>query len=487
MCKLAYRSILFCVILLTSFSGPLWAQWDNIVVDTITNTHLQKQTALQSLDLDSYGYAHLVWRQAINSGGHRIFYATNSELELWNSPEEIIDSTQPSFSPALAYSNYHQNPYVVYMYNSEIMLAYKQQFSWHYDQVTFNSQLDESPTISIANNGIIHLAWITDDTTSGEFKIAYANGEPGDWDTQILADSYLGPYGTGASPYIGINSEGKAHIIYRGGDYDYYHIHYAWNDSAGSTNWQYEIIPSGNVNDFACCLGLDSDDNLHIAISGNDGWGFPSRVFYILKPSDGPWQVPELASESYSAIRPSLDVDIAGNPHIVWMEVSGNLYTGNILYSYKDVDNYWFVADVIGSDHCNPSFKIDQNGVGHIGLNLGGISADFDICHVYGDIATSIENQNSDKPLTHLYYLMQNYPNPFNALTVISYDLPKPSVIAIDIYDILGRKVSRLFEGIQPAGSHSVIWRADGFSSGLYFYKLQAGDYIESKKMLLLK
>ena len=83
--------------------------------------------------------------------------------------------------------------------------------------------------------------------------------------------------------------------------------------------------------------------------------------------------------------------------------------------------------------------------------------------------------------------LSQNYPNPFNASTTISYDLPKPTAITIDIYNILGRKVSRLFEGIKPTGSHSIIWRADGFSSGVYFYRLTAGDYIESQQMMLLK
>jgi parallel beta-helix repeat protein len=83
--------------------------------------------------------------------------------------------------------------------------------------------------------------------------------------------------------------------------------------------------------------------------------------------------------------------------------------------------------------------------------------------------------------------LSQNYPNPFNALTVIKYDLPKQSQVTIEIYDILGRKVSTLIDKQQPAGYHQAIWRADDFASGMYFYKLQAGDFNETKKMLLLK
>jgi len=83
--------------------------------------------------------------------------------------------------------------------------------------------------------------------------------------------------------------------------------------------------------------------------------------------------------------------------------------------------------------------------------------------------------------------LLQNHPNPFNAATTISYDLPKPSTVTLDIHDILGRNVETLINQYQPAGYHQVIWKADDFSSGVYFYKLQAGDYIETKKMVLLK
>ena len=108
-----------------------------------------------------------------------------------------------------------------------------------------------------------------------------------------------------------------------------------------------------------------------------------------------------------------------------------------------------------------------------------------DIGALYFDQMVNIDDIVSNLP--KYFNLSQNYPNPFNASTVLSYDLPKRSAVAIDIYDILGRKVARLFEGVSPAGSHSVIWHADSFSSGVYFYKIQAEDYLETKKMVLLK
>jgi len=85
------------------------------------------------------------------------------------------------------------------------------------------------------------------------------------------------------------------------------------------------------------------------------------------------------------------------------------------------------------------------------------------------------------------FALSQNYPNPFNSSTNINYTLPHQSEVAIDIYDILGRKVQALVNKEQQAGSHQAVWNADDFTSGVYFYKLTAGDFAESKKMILIK
>jgi hypothetical protein len=83
--------------------------------------------------------------------------------------------------------------------------------------------------------------------------------------------------------------------------------------------------------------------------------------------------------------------------------------------------------------------------------------------------------------------LSQNYPNPFNAATKIQYALPVQSQVNLDIYNILGQHVINLVDDIQPAGRHSIIWDANGYSSGTYFVRLKTNDRTESMKMLLLK
>jgi hypothetical protein len=83
--------------------------------------------------------------------------------------------------------------------------------------------------------------------------------------------------------------------------------------------------------------------------------------------------------------------------------------------------------------------------------------------------------------------LYQNYPNPFNPSTTIEFDLPKTSEVTLKIFNILGEEVATLVSNRLSAGSYSYEWDASNLASGVYLYKLQAGDYVEKRKMILLK
>jgi len=85
------------------------------------------------------------------------------------------------------------------------------------------------------------------------------------------------------------------------------------------------------------------------------------------------------------------------------------------------------------------------------------------------------------------FALLQNYPNPFNPNTTIYYGLPEESSVELKIYDILGNQIMKYVEDQQAAGYHKINFDASGFISGIYFYQLQAGDFVETKKMILMK
>lgn len=85
------------------------------------------------------------------------------------------------------------------------------------------------------------------------------------------------------------------------------------------------------------------------------------------------------------------------------------------------------------------------------------------------------------------YSLFQNYPNPFNPTTVISYQLPVSSDVTLKVHDVLGNEIAILINEYKPVGSYEVDFNATGLPSGTYFYQLQAGSFVETKKMILLR
>ena len=93
-----------------------------------------------------------------------------------------------------------------------------------------------------------------------------------------------------------------------------------------------------------------------------------------------------------------------------------------------------------------------------------------------------------ESPKTIGYFsLSQNHPNPFNPSTVINYEIPKASIVRLKVYDVLGREVATLVNEEKPAGRYNVTFDASKYSSGIYFYRITAGDFSQIKKMVLLK
>jgi len=135
------------------------------------------------------------------------------------------------------------------------------------------------------------------------------------------------------------------------------------------------------------------------------------------------------------------------------------------------------------------AIDVGYDGIAYAGTYIQGI---------FRSIST-ISNFENENLLNHPleFDLLQNYPNPFNPSTTIKYQLPEMSFVVIKVFDILGREVTTLVNEEKPAGSYEVQFTANGLSSGIsarggyasgiYFYQLKAGDYNETKKMILLK
>ena len=141
----------------------------------------------------------------------------------------------------------------------------------------------------------------------------------------------------------------------------------------------------------------------------------------------------------------------------------------------------------IGNDQVNP--MIVSNG------NLGAIVVwqdyrsgnNFDVYEVGFNTSGFIAIENIGTIIPDEFTLSQNYPNPFNPATKIRFALPNSSFAKLIVYDMLGREIETLVNQQLNAGTYEVDWSADKFSSGVYFYRLEAGDFVSDKKMVLIK
>ena len=183
---------------------------------------------------------------------------------------------------------------------------------------------------------------------------------------------------------------------------------------------------------------------------------------------------------------------------------SGNEVTVNFISTNRQAMNFGLTSSVqcIGQIQFRSTYYVYDSiytalGIGIYLQRIGPASGIYTLSHLtgilinsqfYGDSVgvTAIKNGLNSLPMS--IKLNQNFPNPFNPTTTISFVLPSSkSDISLKVYDMLGREVAVLFEGRIGSGEHSYRWDATGYPSGMYIYRLYAGNFFDSKKLVLLK
>ncbi len=206
------------------------------------------------------------------------------------------------------------------------------------------------------------------------------------------------------------------------------------------------------------------------------------------------------------------DFLLFGIPDSIYLDVRSDGRNHRLYYRLSDADSAYFRAS--GKKYLNDSTKFNlinapMTGLSPLsfvanvtyplilhrieiqlaGTNVQGVSTSGTIYIdnlrlIYPPVATDV----AEAPVLPVFFrLEQNYPNPFNPSTTIRYQLPSGSLVVLKVFDLLGREVETLVNERQGPGAHSVNFTAHNLTSGVYFYRLEAGTYRETKKLLLIK
>ena len=199
-----------------------------------------------------------------------------------------------------------------------------------------------------------------------------------------------------------------------------------------------------------------------------------SNIYYVVTKSD-----PESALSNTDAVNFKAELVNALTNQVV-----GTF--DNITYNKSNLEKY-----------ASLDYQVDCSGItpGDYYLRLVtnvNTDADFALANIINDNTTlakknfnKVNFTGSEIPIT--YDLAQNFPNPFNPSTIIRYQIPQDGIVTLKIYDILGAEVKTLVNEQKAAGKYEINFNASNFASGVYIYKIQAGSFTSSKKMLLIK
>lgn len=259
--------------------------------------------------------------------------------------------------------------------------------------------------------------------------------------------------------------------------------------SNGAQLWIQKYSGPGNLNDQAYSLALDQAGNVIITGSCID---LQNNMNYVTVKynSNGiqQWAQSYMGSGNGNDIAYDIDVDIYGNAY-----VTGNITVTGASFDYATVKynssgvQQW-VQTYNGPGNGNDiarSIAVDVFGNVYVTGQSTGSGTNYDYSTIKYSQPIAINQISSEVPKG--FSLNQNYPNPFNPVTYIEFSITMPSNVKLAVYDMTGREINVLVNQNLNAGVYKADWDAAGYSSGVYFYRITAGNYTEVKKMMLVK
>jgi hypothetical protein len=236
---------------------------------------------------------------------------------------------------------------------------------------------------------------------------------------------------------------------------------------------------STNENAFA----FDQFDSAYIVFRYLPGGAGATQMHYIKGIAGQYTPAVQLPTNTGVSLMYAIDI---GNNQTEYIAYKQAAYYQSLGFMYNDGSGFHDISptdyDKYGFMSAGPQwFTLDKdNNMAYFVYTTGKIYM------VTIDLNT-ISAVNTQKELSREFRLSQNYPNPFNPTTTIKYSLRNPSNVILKIYNLSGQEIETLINEFHTTGDHEITWQPQGLSSGIYFYKLQAGKFSDTKKLILQK
>jgi hypothetical protein len=252
-----------------------------------------------------------------------------------------------------------------------------------------------------------------------------------------------------------------------------------WYENDGNENFTPHTITTGTDAQSVYAVDVDGDGDTDVLSASNDD----DKIAWY--ENDG--------NENFTPHTITTGADGASSVYAVDVDGDGDIDV--LSASWEDDKIAWYENDgnenftphtiTTSADAAGSVYAVDVDGDGDMDV-LSASRDDNKITWYENLLIVGIDDNNFlDVPVQ--FRLYNNYPNPFNPTTTISFSIPELSLVTLKVYDVLGNEIITLVNEEKPTGSYEVEFDAKELVSGIYFYKLQTGDYTNTKKMILFK
>jgi hypothetical protein len=489
-----YHCLLFSVKTILLYSAficflltapPVQAQWESDVrlTDNSAESYVSRGNAW-SIAADA-NTIHAVWWDN-RDGNYEIYTKRSTDGgTVWGADTRLTNNSAVSGSSSIRASG--GIVHVVFNDNRTGMwpLYYKRStdngVSWSQDRVLTPSG-NIGPTTIAVEGQVVQVAWSDARAGNDEIYSMHSTDAGVTWsaDTRLTNNSALSEY-----PSIAVTGS-QVHVVWwdtRDGNSE---IYYKRSTDGGAT-WKPDTrLTNNSANSGSCSVGATGDVVHVVWDDDRDG---NQEVYYKRSTDGGANWTDDIRLTNDQASQSTPNIVVSGsNVHVVWNDYrNGNF---EIYYKVSTDGGVTWSEDTqltnFPGTSWSPSIALSGTGLHVVWMDdRDGNSEVYYKRNPTGNPTTGIA-ERGEGTAAH-FALLQNYPNPFNPATTISYSLPRTGAVSLKVYNVMGQEIAVLADGVHGAGDHTVTWNAEHVASGVYFCRLSAGGFVETKRLVLLR